>query len=276
LVIFLIIIMKKISVIIPSFSPSFYIQDCLNSISNQTFGYDEFEVLIVLNGPKEPYWEYLNNLLGTYTFCYRLLYSDIPSVSNARNMGLKYASGEYIAFVDDDDYVSNSYLSDLYKLASKNAIVVCNVHSFNNIKEQSFFLNEWLKNHNFQDTSDFCRYRSILSVPWAKLIPRTAIGNHSFDMRFTNGEDALFITSITNSIKKLRFTNTYYYVRIRHGSASRKKVNISSLCKDTILLILEYIHIYFNDWRNYNFSLFVYRIPGVIKNFFILLNNGRF
>ena len=52
--------MKKISVIIPSFSPSFYIQDCLNSISNQTFGYDEFEVLIVLNGPKEPYWEYLN------------------------------------------------------------------------------------------------------------------------------------------------------------------------------------------------------------------------
>ena len=87
--------MKKISVIIPTYSPSDYIQECLNSIACQTLEYVAFEVIIILNGPRDPYWKYLDDLLKTYTFCSRLLYTDILGVSNARNIGLKHARGEY-------------------------------------------------------------------------------------------------------------------------------------------------------------------------------------
>lgn len=265
---------KKISVIIPTYSPSIYIQECLNSISRQIFNNKDYEVIIVLNGPREPYWTYVNRLLNNYAFDSKLVYTDIPGVSNARNIGLKYANGEYIAFIDDDDYISNYYLQGLYEQASENVIVVCNVRSFGDSSRKKFFLDNWLEKHRFKK-NNLCQYRSILSVPWAKLIPFASIGERMFDVRFANGEDSLFITSLTNRIKKLKLANanTIYFVRIRKGSASRKKIKFTRLCKDSFLLIKEYIHLYIGDFENYNFFLFMCRIPGVVKNFFILLNN---
>lgn len=268
--------MKKISVIIPTYSPSDYIQECLNSIAHQTLEYVAFEVIIILNGPRDPYWKYLDNLLKTYTFCSRLLYSEISGVSNARNIGLKYARGEYIAFVDDDDCISDYYLQGLYEGSSPDVIVVCNVHSFGGPSGSTFFLDNWMSNVDLCETSDFYRYRSVLSVPWAKLIPYSAIGDHTFDIRFANGEDALFVTSVTNKIRILRFADkrAMYSVRIRQGSASRKKIKIFVLCKDTFLLCKEYIFLYLSDHRSYSFILFVCRIPGVLKNFLVLLKNS--
>lgn len=265
---------KKISIIIPSYSPSNYIKDCLDSISNQTLEYEAFEVLIILNGPKDPYWEFLFNLIKKYAFDCKLIYSEISGVSNARNIGLQYSSGEFIAFIDDDDYISPNYLSNLYSSASIDSIVVCNVRAFDNSFCKKFFLDGWLDNHKYGDTSDFKKFRSILSVPWAKLIPRAAIGNRTFDVRFANGEDSLFVTSITNKIKYLRFIDTFYFVRLRQGSASRKRIDFARLCQDSFWLVKEYICVYFSDYKNYQFSLFAYRIPGVIKNLFVLWGNS--
>lgn len=273
--------MVGISVIIPSYMPGRYVFDCLDSLMHQTLDISFYEVIIVLNGPKQPYWSMFSSYSSECNNL-KMIYSGKPGVSNARNVGIEIAIGEYIAFVDDDDVVSPSYLELLWKAASKDTISMSNIYSFVNSideKRNNFFVCTQLKRvlgKKFNNRRlSYYSLRSFLAFPVAKLIHRDIIGNHRFDRRFTNGEDALFITSITDNLSHIQFTSdqAIYYVRERIGSASRKKLKKSKLVMDSLLLIKEYIRIYLSHPWKYDFCLFISRIPGVLKNTFILLKN---
>ena len=109
----------KVSVIIPTYSPGEYIYNCLTSIVNQTLLSADYEVLVILNGPKAPFYSQLEEFIASHPEChFRLMYSDVASVSNARNIGLDKAKGEYIAFIDDDDIISPYYLEGLLAVSS--------------------------------------------------------------------------------------------------------------------------------------------------------------
>lgn len=263
------LISPKITVIIPTYNPQNYILDCFESLEKQTFS--DYEVLVILNGEEHPYEEYLQCKLNSYSFRAKLFYSKVKGVSIARNIGLDKAQGEYIAFIDDDDYVPSNYLSELYKIAKDDAISICNVTAFGD-KNSSFFLHDYLQKYSFVYTEDLYKFRSILSVPWAKLIPRKLIGCHRFKVGITNGEDALFVTSCTAGMHRLYCTKaTTYFVRMRNGSASRRKIPLGHLCKNTVLLFGQYVKVYFSSPRQYDLKLFMARLPGVIKNFVVLL-----
>ena len=94
----------KISIIIPTYKPGPYLKDCLESINNQTMNKKCFEVIIVLNGVIKPYIECIYNLTKMYDFNSVVITTETPGVSNARNIGLIRAQGEYVCFIDDDDY----------------------------------------------------------------------------------------------------------------------------------------------------------------------------
>ena len=117
----------KISVIIPTYLPKDYLWECMDSLENQTLSKDEFEVILVLNGEREPYESNIRKKLHEYTFTNKLLYSTPNGVSRARNLGLDHAQGQYICFIDDDDWVSDSYLEELLSRANANSIVAANV-----------------------------------------------------------------------------------------------------------------------------------------------------
>ncbi len=272
--------MIEISVILPSYKPGGYILDCLDSLMRQTLDTSLFEVIIVLNGPKEPYWSILSSYCSKYKNI-KMYYEEIAGVSNARNTGLEVSMGEYIAFIDDDDIVSPSYLSSLWKSAAKDTISISNVYSFVNSideKRDNFFVCGQLRSMKQNDNGkrkSFFYYRSFFAFPVAKLIHRDIIGNHRFDTRFANGEDALFITSITDNLSKVTFSldDAIYYVRERVGSASRKKISKSKILFDSYLLIKEYIWIYLKHPFKYSFWLFASRIPGVLKGAYFLSKN---
>ena len=121
-----------ISVIIPTYKPGNYIIECLKSLANQTLSPNCFEIIIVLNGCREPYEEFvkkniLNVLQGINV---TLLQIDEAGVSNARNKGLDKAEGEYICFIDDDDIVSSNYLAALLSKSDKGTLVVSDVKTF--------------------------------------------------------------------------------------------------------------------------------------------------
>ena len=65
----------KISVIIPTYLPKDYLWECMDSLENQTLSKDEFEVILVLNGEREPYESNIRKKLHEYTFTNKLLYS---------------------------------------------------------------------------------------------------------------------------------------------------------------------------------------------------------
>ena len=268
--------MALISVIIPTFKPGAYIHECLDSIIKQTLDHKLYEVLIVLNGFNEPYYK----LIDSYTNYnnVRILYEGMDSVSNARNKGLEVAKGEYICFIDDDDVVSPNYLEDLLKISTHDIIGVSNIHSFKSTIDDwndNFFACKTIHRHKY--CNSLFRNRSILSFPVAKLIHRSIIANKMFDLRFKNGEDALFMTQISDRIQGFAFTDesACYFVRERSGSASRKYIDRRKILRDSILLIKTYISTYFSSPLKYSFLLFAARIPGVIKGGFVLMRNKK-
>lgn len=270
--------MITVSVIIPSYNPGTYFNHCIESVAHQTLDSSLFEVLIILNGTKEPYYTKIAGYIEKYHNI-RLLYTPLQGVSNARNIGIESSVGEYLCFVDDDDIISPSYLKRLLEKASSDTISVSNVYSFKHFiseRGKDFFICNHLKHKEKYINKSFFRCRSFLAFPVAKMIHRRIISIHRFDVRFKNGEDALFITSITNNLNRISFTSddAIYYVRLRIGSASRKKIAGFKVIRDSLLLIKTYIATYFTNPRKYSLMLFLSRIPGVIKNACILLKNA--
>lgn len=270
--------MVVVSVIIPSYNPGTYLDYCIESIARQTLDSALFEVLIILNGTKEPYYTRIAGCIQKYHNI-RLLYTSLQGVSNARNIGIESSVGEYLCFVDDDDVISPFYLEGLLEKASRDTISVSNVYSFKHLiseRGKDFFICNHLEHKEKYINRSFFRCRSFLAFPVAKMIHRSIISTHRFDIRFRNGEDALFITSITDNLAKLTFTSddAIYYVRLRNGSASRRKIAVIKIVHDSLLLIGAYIALYFTNPRKYSLMLFLSRIPGIIKNACILLANA--
>lgn len=269
---------NMISVIIPTYKPEqSYFMSCIDSVMNQSLKSDVYEVIIVLNGPQHPYYEEIKKYIKKRPNV-SLYYSSTPGVSNARNIGISKSIGDYICFIDDDDVVSFSYLEKLLEISNEYTIGISNVNSFVHSpfeKGKDFFICNQLENKEKYINKPLVQWRSFLSIPTGKMLHKNIIAEHRFDIRFTNGEDALFITSITDNVSKLCFTSedAVYYVRLRKDSASRKKIPFSKIVKDSLLLLGAYITIYFQNSRKYNLALFLSRIPGVLKNAYILLRN---
>jgi len=81
---------------IPTHKPGPYIYKCLDSLCRQTMAATEFEVIIVLNGPKDPYFQQIDDYLRQHadTLNARLLHTEVMGVSNARNLILDQAQGD--------------------------------------------------------------------------------------------------------------------------------------------------------------------------------------
>ena len=137
-----------LTVIIPTYNPKEYLLDCLDSIEKQSLYKDKIQVIIVLNGEKEPYWSKIEEHLKSYTFNSTLLYSKAKGVAQARNIGIEAVKSRYITFIDDDDWISSCYLEEMLAQAENDAIVETYAKSVEEHKkeEKEHFLGIAFKN----------------------------------------------------------------------------------------------------------------------------------
>ncbi|MBE5928363.1 MAG: bifunctional glycosyltransferase family 2 protein/CDP-glycerol:glycerophosphate glycerophosphotransferase [Lachnospiraceae bacterium] len=100
-----------ISIIVPYHGEDIYVRDCLDSLCEQT--YDKFEVIFVASEVDIP-----NEIIESYKdkLDIKAYHTDASHVSAVRNEGLTYATGEYVVFLDCDDYLDESYISRLHSL----------------------------------------------------------------------------------------------------------------------------------------------------------------
>jgi len=261
----------KISVIIPTYKPQDYLWDCLDSIVAQTFSKDNFEVILVLNGCTEPYKSAIEKYIAERMkgMNVNFIHTEKGGVSNARNLALDQVKGEFVAFIDDDDFISQTYLKELYQKASPSVISLCYPLSFidgtNNYKP-------YLITQNYEDNKDrnICNYKyakKYFSGPVYKLIHKDVIGHKRFDVRFQNGEDALFMFYISNKFQNVAFTskNAVYYRRIRSNSAVSRKEKARKVIANVFKLIGSYTAIYFKNPNQYSLFFYVTRILGTIR-----------
>ena len=260
----------KISVVVPTYKPKYYLWECLNSLKEQTFPVDDFEILLVLNGCCEPYKSEIEEyLLKNVMSNVYLIQVDQPGVSNARNIALDYAKGSYVAFIDDDDYVSPFYLEELYAKASLDTISLCYPYAFNDGTP------EMQLPYYITDAYEYCsrqtrclklssKVRKYFSGPCMKLIPMDIIKERRFDINFRNGEDTLFMFLISDRFRYFAITSpsAVYYRRYRLGSALFNKRSLKERVINCILHQFYYVRIFVSNPFKYNFTFFVSRVLG--------------
>ncbi|MCF0181632.1 MAG: glycosyltransferase family 2 protein [Muribaculaceae bacterium] len=260
----------KVSVVVPSYRPGEYLWECLGSLAGQTFAKENFEVIVVLNGCNEPFYGQISHYIAEHMKeCnVTLLQTDEAGVSHARNIGIERSQGEYLAFVDDDDYVSPTYLQELYDVALEGFVPLSNILAFNDGEEGivPYYISDLFQKRKDQERCTVNEVRSFLSVPYVKLLSKEIIGNRRFDPNFRLGEDSLFIFTISDKMNTFKCTSAsaVYYRRYREGSAVKRRYTVGEVLGNTMRLCWAYTRVYLSNPINYNLLFYLSRIAGTI------------
>lgn len=114
----------KVSVVVPVYNTEQFLPRCLDSLVSQTL--DEIEILVINDGSPDHAQAVIDSYAGRYPSKIRSFTKENGGLSEARNDGLRYASGEFIGFVDSDDFVLPDMFEKLYRRATEtDAEVVC-------------------------------------------------------------------------------------------------------------------------------------------------------
>lgn len=107
--------MPKVSVIVPIYNVERFVKRCLDSLVNQTL--QEIQIILVNDGSTDESGNIAKEYASKYTNKIIYLEKENGGLSDARNFGMRYAEGEYIAFLDSDDYVENTMYEEMYNKA---------------------------------------------------------------------------------------------------------------------------------------------------------------
>lgn len=236
-----------ISIIVPVFNTQKYVRRCVESIINQT--YKDWKLILVDDGSKDESGTICDRLAQTDD---RILvvHTENRGASAARNLGLDEASGEYVTFVDADDWLEpyhlqtlieqsapdidlciNSFIADLYYGARPFIYKINQTHD--NIESIKAFFKDLLQHSQFL---------------WNKLFRRSIIEDNKirFDINVSLGEDNIFVLEYLNYIKGLSSSSvcTYHYDQIEEnpfslGRRKRSSIEFIHQLKSNYLAILK-------------------------------------
>lgn len=171
----------KISVIVPVYKVEEYLEECIESLVNQTM--KEIEIILVDDGSPDHCGAICDQYAQKYSNI-TVIHQKNGGLSCARNQGLSIAKGEYISFVDSDDYVKENMLETLYNACMKNhtKMAACNFfYVIDDIVQYQMETNDLLK----FSSADFLK--KIIStenrigvVVWNKLFHRSLLGEKTF------------------------------------------------------------------------------------------------
>lgn len=217
-----------ISVLIPVHNGEKYLAKCLDSLVKQTICV-AFEVVVVNDGSTDSTLQILKDYQNKLKNL-KIISQENKGIANARNTLLENADGEYLAFVDADDFVSNDYLEKLYQTAIKNEadFVKCGYHLItenNKIKDfpiKKICLKNGLQDYIFQ----------VKGYLWAALIKKTLFTGICFPENYFF-EDMITRMFILKKVKIFVAMDDllYHYVKHENSATKRqgKKSNIHNL-----------------------------------------------
>lgn len=220
--------MNKISVIIPVYNVEDYLSECLNSVCNQTL--DDLEIICIDDGSTDNSLKILNEYAQSDSR-FKIITKENGGQATARNLGIKEAQGEYIAFVDSDDFIEAEMLEKLYTKASDNNLdlTMCKIATYDNQTEEirnnvwyymlGVFRDFEKDIFTHKDTKEFTC--NIAVTPYNKLYKTGLIKDN--DILFPEGvifEDEKFFFDVYLRAKRVSIVDEFlYYYRVnRKGS----------------------------------------------------------
>ena len=208
----------KISVIVPVYNAEKYLQRCIDSILTQTF--IDFELLLIDDGSKDKSGEICDEYANRDNRV-KVFHKENGGASSARNLGLDYANGKYVVFVDSDDYISASYLDCFYQILLKyndvDLIIQSPIYTSTNGALKSREIPSKVYD-GVNILSDFVTDGNLdFTEPHSKLFRLNLIqeNNIRFNEKVIVGEDGIFIACFLRYCKMIISSEDvgYHYVK---------------------------------------------------------------
>jgi len=272
----------EISIIIPIYNAEKYLSQCIKSALAQT--YINFELILADDGSCDKssaicdYFASKDNRI-------KVIHKTNGGPSSARNAGIDHATGNWIAFIDADDWVNPEYINDLFKAVDgENMLIVQGINYLNKEKDKNTIVDF---GNNIVSSNSYYTIFSIIKLykygyPVSKLYNRDVIINNNirFDNDINLREDLIFMLQYLIKIKIIKFipNSNYYYRRDTCGLTYKGSSFISeNKFYNSLYSLIDRMDKLKN--ANYNFielkqiaasalmgSIFINYHPGYIKN----------
>ncbi len=223
--------MKKISVIIPIYNSSKYLKICLNSIINQT--YKNLEIILIDDGSNDNSLEICKEF-EKEDHRIKLIHQSNKGVSNVRNLGLSISTGDYLSFIDSDDYLEKECYEVCMESIKTNNCEICSFAIlFEDKNGKQIYSSEGIKVSGILKNSKECLEETKNEpIKWRccnKIIKRELIQseNIKFSTSTEQGEDGLFILNLLNSNNniKMSYIDKALYHYVQHLSSSSHQIS---------------------------------------------------
>ena len=246
----------KISVIVPVYNVDRYLEICIDSLINQT--YDNLEIILINDGSTDDSKLICEKYLNLDKRI-KLINQKNKGVSSARNNGIRNSSGEYIVFVDSDDYCELNMFETIVKNINLNKDTFI-IYGYNKIfknKKKSVLLNENKNLNKNNIIKNILIKEEIGGYLWNKLFIASIIKNNNikFNNKISYCEDLLFVSEYIRYIKRVKYLKkSLYNYRMRKNSVTYEffnNKNISIL--DSCQLLIEANYYNYNIRNNLEF-----------------------
>lgn len=216
----------KVSIIVPVYNLEEYIENCIRSLLNQT--YENIEILCIDDGSKDNSAEVIAKLIEEDSRV-KYIYQENGGVSSARNKGLEVADGEYIMFVDGDDYLHYRGVEILVNCIEKSEFsIVCAPEIKTDKKDCEMIETDTYSCQETDHEGLFSyRYGSVLGKSvWGKIFKVDVAKSVRFIEEYSGGEDTnYFVKILTQGVRIGVVDKKLYYYYCRANSSSNSNFN---------------------------------------------------
>lgn len=204
--------MIKVSVVVPVYNAEKYLEKCLDSLVKQSL--EDIEIILVNDGSKDASWKIIERYVFEYPEKVIAVQKENSGQADTRNLGMHYCRGEYLGFVDADDYVETDMFKWLYdKAKEKNCdVVVCD------------YFKEYVSVQEIVKARQYCSRKDMfiggLAAPWNKIYRRELIKEASLQFpKVRIYEDTEFFCCLIPYIKRCGYVGLplVHYIQ-RKGS----------------------------------------------------------
>lgn len=220
--------MKKVSVIVPIYNVESYLKTCINSIVNQS--YKNLEIILVDDGSPDN----CPKICDEYTLIdkrIKVFHKKNEGVSTTRNYGINYATGDYILFVDSDDYIHEDMIKILVENceSTKSDMSVCSfTKTKNHNSNKKIIINDVILYNKNEAYSQMIKNKFFAGYVWNKLYSKKILDKmkkqHFEEIMI---EDFEFNCRYINFCEKICYTKAslYYYYENNNGITGTFKIN---------------------------------------------------
>ncbi|NFO04560.1 glycosyltransferase [Clostridium botulinum] len=238
--------MFKVSIITPVYNVEECIEKSIKSVINQTC--KEFEFLLIDDGSKDRSIEIAKSLLEGSDINFKIITQENAGVSCARNRGINIASGEYITFLDSDDYIDSRFVELMYEKAKETEcdVVFCDyseVDSNGNVlvKNRTNYLNDFISGKE----AALLQLKDEITIGMRSAIYKTSIIKSNdllFDTNRKYGEDMVFVVKALLYSNKVISVNEILAFYVIWGNSVTQNVSLKHLdCYYSYIDLLNYV-----------------------------------